>query len=144
MKYFIQSKEELTKFIHSSLTGWVCPICKRDFAPNGTGPEHSPFARKALKLLWWNKAIQRAVSIHDWRCHLGEHEYNLSFEEITAEFEKNVKEDMDAFIAKYWYRRWILQYVLYNWVDDVYAWAVSGKQGKKAFDKNGCTTPGGN
>ena len=137
------SKEDLDRWVYNAPIGTPCYLCGHKDAYNGTGPEHSKLARTLLKVMWWDKYIQRSVKIHDRRFHIGEHPFNLSFEGSNDEFRVNVEQDMRLFINSRWYRRWFLRY-LYNWIDEIYAWSVSGSSGKKAFDKNGCINEGGN
>lgn len=133
---------QLTKWVYDAPLGTRCPLCHQADPYNGTGPEHSKFARGILKMMWWDKALQGAVKVHDRRFHIGNHPLNLTFEESNMEFRKNVAGAMKEFIAAKWYRRWFLFY-LYKWVDEIYYWAVGGSSGKQAYDKNGCLQPGG-
>jgi hypothetical protein len=143
MNYHIKSKADLDDWVINAPLGAPCPLGGHEDPYNGTGPEHSKLARGILKLMWWDKAIQHAVKIHDRRFHIGNHPFNLTFEEANIEFRENVEKAMRAFIARKWYRRWFLRY-LYNWIDEIYYWAVGGSSGKKAYDSNGCLYPGGN
>jgi len=143
MNYHLKSAEDLTDWVYNAPLGSPCPLCAGHDPYNGTGPDHMPWARFLLKLIWWDEAIQAAVKVHDRRCHVGNHPFNLSFEDTNKEFRVNVKKAMKQFINKYWYRRYLLKY-LYIWVDEIYYWAVSGKNGKKAYDKNSCLVVGGN
>jgi hypothetical protein len=137
----IMSKEDLDYWVYNAPIGSPCFLCCSDDPYNGTGPEHMPWARWILKLMWWDSAIQEAVKVHDRRFHVGNHPFNLSFEESNIEFRQNVEKAIKAFIKKKWYRRWFLKY-LYNFIDEIYYQAVSGKDGIKSYDSNGCINKG--
>ena len=135
------TKANLTSAIHRVLHGGPCPICGYYFEPNGTGPESSAKIRFVLKFMPWDKILQElAVPMHDWRCHIGEHETNLSFEDTTKEFRKNVREAVYRWCTKPW-RPWrrLFYKPCFSHLDEVYAFAVGKTSfGKKAYDSNSC------
>ena len=135
----IDNKEVLTSYIMSNLKGGLCPICGLYFKPNGTGPEGDKFTHWALNLMPWDDILNElAVPMHDWRCHIGAHEYNLSFNETTQEFRKNVREAVYRWVKKRWWRRWLYK-PCFSRLDEIYAYAVGETSaGKKAYDSNSC------
>jgi hypothetical protein len=138
----ITCKEDLDDWVYNAPIGTSCYLCGSSDPYNGTGPEHLPWARFILKLMWWDSEIQDAVKVHDRRFHIGNHPFNLSFDDANKEFRRNVEKAMRRFIARKWYRRWLLKYI-YIWIDEIYYWAVSGKNGKKSYDSNSCLVTGG-
>jgi hypothetical protein len=76
----------LNDFIYANLEGGFCPLHGGWFKPNGTGPEPdgtflNKVLRWALRQMPADKLIRKmAASIHDWRCHIGSHPANLTFE----------------------------------------------------------------
>lgn len=139
----------LTNFIYGHLEGGFCPLHGGWFAPNGTGPEQdgtisNRLLRWALEKMPADEIISKfAAAIHDWRCHIGSHPSNLTFEETTAEFKKNVKSNVREWVESVsWWRRAARNtayFILLRFQDEVYAWAVgSTDAGRKAYDSNSC------
>jgi len=146
-------KDLLTAFIWRNLRGGVCPCCGNLFEPNGTGPEPNTRIKKVLHWLLEKIPLDEllneyAVPFHDWRCHIGAAENNLSFEDTTDEFKVNV-----ADTVKYWVAsapsfirrlgRRTLYIILLQYMDDVYSWAVGSTTfGREAYDANSCAVEG--
>ena len=124
------------------LEGGTCPVCNEYFKPNGTGNEGAKFTHWILEKMPWDEILQdEAVPIHDWRCHIGEYEYNTTFEETTNEFKQNIEHAMYRWIEQKWWRRYIFKPALKK-VDEIYAFAVGNTQtGRDAFDSNSCKNP---
>jgi len=133
------TKETLTNSLKRRLQGGLCPFCSKYFKPNGTGPEGAKFTHWALKIMPWDKILNElAVPMHDWRCHIGEHPLNLSFDDTTKEFRKNVRDAVSRWCRKHWWRRWFYK-PCFSHLDEIYAFAVGKTEaGKKAYDQNGC------
>ncbi len=135
------SKDHLTNSLYRVISGGECPICGRWFKPNGTGPEGNKLVHWALKLMPWDEILnEKAVPVHDWRCHIGECEDNLTFEETTQEFRENVRNSIHTWCTKPWriWRRWFYR-PCFTHLDEVYAYAVGKTSaGREAYDHNGC------
>ena len=138
------SKHQLTNALYRRLEGGQCPICDQWFEPNGTGNEGAEFTHWILAKMPWDEILQEeAVPIHDWRCHIGDHVMNTTFEETTQEFKDNIKTAIDRWcLAPWkWWRR-PLKKVCFQFIDEIYAFAVSKTQaGKDAYDANTCAVP---
>jgi len=141
----MNTRQELTKYVYDNIPNCECPICGGWFETNGTGPDSMPKVRWLLRVLVpWDKVLNKvAVPVHDFRFHIGEHEINYTFEEINAEFKHNVQVAMDEYIAKRPIRRFLFNKLIYEQIDEIYKFFVSGSSGRKAFDKNGCLNAGG-
>jgi hypothetical protein len=144
----------LTDWIYKNLKGGVCPLHNDWFEPNGTGPEPdgtllNRMLRWALRQMPADEIIRKiAAAVHDWRCHIGKHPSNLTFDETTAEFKKLVKENVGQWVSSVsWWRRGLRKtayFILLRFQDEVYAWAVgSTDAGRKAYDSNSCVIEGG-
>lgn len=136
------SKSILTHDLYNKLDGGICPICSGYFKPNGTGNEGAKFTHWILSKMPWDDILQEeAVPIHDWRCHIGEYHTNISFKETTKEFKDNIERAIKRWMKRRWYRKFVFRPAL-NYIDDIYAWAVSStKTGKEAYDRNSCVLP---
>jgi hypothetical protein len=134
-----QDQKALTMKLHSLLKGGGCPMCAKTFTPNGTGNEGNKIAHWFLALMPWDEILQElAVPMHDWRCHIGNNPLNISFNETTAEFRKNVREAVYIWCTSRWYRKFFYR-TAFTHLDEIYAFAV-GKTciGKEAYDKDSC------
>jgi hypothetical protein len=148
----IKSEKDLTLWIYRNLKGNQCPICDKWFEPNGTGPEVKPFKkcvtatgllkrfiRFILALMPWDKILNKiAVPVHDWRCHIGKHEYNLSFDRVTNEFKDHVELGIYEWCQGVPFGMWLYRRCM-NRIDEIYAFAVGKTSfGKEAYDANSC------
>ena len=135
----IVTRDTLANSLKRSLKGGLCPLCGTYFKPNGTGPDGDKFTHWALRLMPWDDILQElAVPLHDWRCHVGAHEFNLSFKDTTAEFRKNVMEAVIKWCRKRWWRRWLYK-PCFSRLDEIYAYAVGKTEaGREAYDQNSC------
>jgi hypothetical protein len=133
------NKKILTHVLMSNLEGGQCPVCLKYFEPNGTGPEGKEFTHWLLKLMPWDEILNElAVPMHDWRCHIGAHKFNLTFDETTQEFRKNVRDAVYRWCIKRWWRRWFYN-PCFSRLDEIYAFAVGETSaGKKAYDSDSC------
>lgn len=143
------SKNHLEEVIYKNLQGGYCPICNEYFKPNGTGSDSKTTANKvfkwALSQIPIDEILQReAVPVHDWRCHVGNHLNNLTFEETTSEFKNNIDKWVKIWVTEglsWWDRRKraFARIVLFQFADEVYSYCVgSTEAGKKAYDSNSC------
>ena len=134
------SKHLLTEEIYKMLDGGTCPVCEKYFKPNGTGAEGDALTHWFLKKMPWDEILQEeAVPIHDWRCHLGKCESNISFEDTTREFKQNIENAIHRWMQRKWWRKHVFKIAL-NYIDEIYAYAVSKtKAGRDAYDSNGCS-----
>jgi len=138
------SKQHLTNALYRRLQGGPCPVCDKWFEPNGTGNEGAKFTHWVLARMPWDDILQlEAVPMHDWRCHIGAYEYNTTFEETTQEFKDNIENAINVWCKAPWmWHRRPLRAICFQYIDEVYAYAVSKTSaGKEAYDSNTCMFP---
>ena len=133
----IRSKDDLTNYIYRYKNGGICPIDGDWFEPNGTGDESRPVLRWFMRTFvpWDDILNETAVPVHDFRFKIGDHKYNFTFNETNKEFKHNIVAAMDKYISDKPIRRFLFNKWLYESIDEIYKYFVSGEKGLEAWKR---------
>lgn len=108
--------------------GGNCPVCGKEFTPNGIGPQDIPELTSVLNSLPTSHILRYGANFHDWLYHIG-----------TTEADRKAADDLmfaknrwKIGVCVKWYNRPF--YHISNYRNYLFVRAF----GKKFFYKDGC------